>query len=195
MVGAALATPPEITIKQEPQHLTVNTPAAFSLHFENRLLNEAAARREWTYTWTFGDDPETESGWRVSRVFEQPATITARAEIKDLTGNLLATLSKPVSVQAVAVSRSLSKETHLEGMRLLIVLFLARFGLMAAAQQKAQGLTFWEAVTAVVAIGFGAGTIKDIIVRAEKTWETTPSNAAHLRSPAPSMPLVIMGGI
>jgi hypothetical protein len=170
MVTAARADPPKMSICPEPQHITVNTAATFRLQFDNPILNEASARREWTCLWSFAPDGETESGWVVSHVFEQPETVTVQVEIKDLSGNPLATLSKQVPIIDNRSSRfSLSKETHLEGTRLAIVLFIALFGLMATAQQKAQGLSFWAAIAAVVAIGFGAGAIKDMIIRTDKT--------------------------
>ena len=173
LVAAVRADPKKASISQDPQHLAVNVPAAFSLHFDDPILNEASARREWTCTWTFGADPETETGWVVSHVFDQPGTVNVTVDVKDLDGNPLAALTRPVLIAAVASGRfSLSKETHLEGARLGIVLCLALFGLMATAQQKAQGLSFWEAIAAVVAIGFGAGVVKDIIVRTDKTKET-----------------------
>lgn len=53
---------------------------------------------------------------------------------------------------------SLSKETHLELAR-LVIMHLALFGLMSVAQQKAQSLSFLDAIAAVVAIGFGADTV------------------------------------
>lgn len=54
----------------------------------------------------------------------------------------------------------------------MLWLLLALFGLMATAQQKARDLTFLDAVAAVIAIGFGAGTIKDMIMRTDKNKET-----------------------
>jgi hypothetical protein len=59
----------------------------------------------------------------------------------------------------------LAPETRLELIRLVIVLTLALLGLMASARQQAQNLSFLEAVGAVVAIGFGVDTIKNLVVQ------------------------------
>jgi hypothetical protein len=59
----------------------------------------------------------------------------------------------------------LEPETRLEFIRLVIVLTLVLIGLMATARQQAQNLSFPEAVDAVVALGFGVDTIKNLIVQ------------------------------
>ena len=59
----------------------------------------------------------------------------------------------------------LAPETRLELIRLLIALTLTLLGLMASAQQQAQNLSFLEAVSAVVALGFGIDTLKNLIVQ------------------------------
>ena len=55
-------------------------------------------------------------------------------------------------------------ETRLEFIRLAIVLALALLALMTTARQQVLNLSFLEAVGAVVALGFGADTIKNLIV-------------------------------
>jgi hypothetical protein len=55
-------------------------------------------------------------------------------------------------------------ETRLEFIRLVIVLVLALLALMTTARQQVLHLSFLEAVAAVVALGFGADTIKNLIV-------------------------------
>jgi hypothetical protein len=55
-------------------------------------------------------------------------------------------------------------ETRLEFIRLAIVLTLALLALMTTARQQVLNLSFLEAVGAVVALGFGADTIKNLIV-------------------------------
>ena len=55
-------------------------------------------------------------------------------------------------------------ETRLEFIRLAIVLALALLALMTTARQQVLHLSFLEAVGAVVALGFGADTIKNLIV-------------------------------
>jgi hypothetical protein len=59
----------------------------------------------------------------------------------------------------------LEPETRLELVRLMIVLALALLGLMTTARQQVQNLTFLEAVGVVVTLGFGADTIKNLIVQ------------------------------
>ena len=176
MVLAIRANPPQLAIRHEPQRLTMNTAVRFSLCFEQSTLNEAAARREWTCGWTFGARGETETGWEVFYSFANTDPVHVKVRIKDLDGTLLTEIAPPAPLRIVNDSKTwyaLSKETHLELGRLLIVLFLALFGLMATAQQKAQNLTFLEAIAAVIAIGFGAGAIKDMIVQTDQTKKTT----------------------
>jgi hypothetical protein len=59
----------------------------------------------------------------------------------------------------------LEPETRLELVRLMIVLALALLGLMTTARQQVQNLSFLEAVGVVIALGFGADTIKNLIVQ------------------------------
>ena len=174
MIGAVRSNPPQLVIHQEPYRLMLNTPVRFSLQFEQAILNEAAARREWTCEWSFGHLEQTETGWEIFHTFTTTHPIEVSVQVKDLDGVLQAELKKSVKISSDATKwYALSKETHLELIRLLIVLVLALFGLMATAQQKARNLSFLEAVVAVVAIGFGAGAIKDMIVRTDKSKETT----------------------
>jgi len=168
---------PAVVITTDPAPVHAQSPVRLGLCFNRQLLNEAAARQEWTCTWDFGDNTTPEDGWEVFHSYELPDTRQVQVTIRDLDANPVVTsapITRHVIVRAGPEQSALRRgwyfmspepETRLELVRLAIVLALALFGLMTTAQQQAQNLSFLEAVGAVVALGFGADTIKNLIVQ------------------------------
>jgi len=159
----------ELRVEHEPPVVTATQPVRLQLRFDRQLLNEAAARQEWTVRWNFGDGSGEETGWEVWHVFPAAGTKTATATIVDLTGKAIqpAPPGKTINVQSAEPPNKLfGPENALELGRMCVVLLIALLGLMTAAQQKVQSLSFFEAVGAVIALGFGADTIKNLVLKA-----------------------------
>jgi hypothetical protein len=153
------------------------------------------ARQAWTCSWDFGDNTPHEDGWEVFHSYELPGKWTVQIQIHDLDGKpvIQEPIQDDVTVvddQKQSVSTRIGQpesetwpeylrrapmrywrrvkpdpETRMEFVRLAFVLALALLGLMTTARQQVQNLSFLEAVGTVVALGFGADTIKNLIVR------------------------------
>jgi hypothetical protein len=169
-------SPPAMTITTDPAAVHAQSPVRLALRFKRQLLNEAVARQAWTCTWDFGDGTPHEDGWEVFHRYDLPGTQQVQITIRDLDGNpvIAAPVREHVPVgNGPGQSRlrrglrfvSPEPETRLELVQLALVLALALLGLMTTARQQAQNLSFLEAVGAVVALGFGADTIKNLIVQ------------------------------
>lgn len=169
LAAALQASPPAVMITHDPDAIRVNTPVRFALSFGQQLLNEAVARQEWRCAWDFGDGCPREYGWEVFHSFAAAGQPTIRVTIHDLKASPVKPDPPPAQVTVAPHDSSpywFEPETKVEIARLGIVLALALFGLLATAQAKAETLTFLEAVSAVIALGFGAGTVKNLVLRA-----------------------------
>jgi hypothetical protein len=159
----------ELRIEHEPAVVTASQPVRLRLRFDRQLLNDATARQEWTVRWNFGDGSGKETGWEVWHVFPTAGAKTATVAMVDLSGSVIqpAPADKIIDVQQPEPPNKLwGPENALELGRMCVVLLIALLGLMTAAQQRVQSLTFFEAVGAVIALGFGADTIKNLVLKA-----------------------------
>jgi hypothetical protein len=170
--------PPAVTITTDPVTVEARTPVRLALRFNRQVLNQAVARQEWICSWNFGDRTQQENGWEVFHSYESTGKQDVQVMISDLDGNLVISDSikgtvtvgigqdsKGTGHRSGFAKPKLEPETKLELGRLVIVLGLALVTLMATARQQAQSLTFLEAIGAVVALGFGADTIKNLILQ------------------------------
>ncbi len=182
LVDEARKQPSGLQLLLEPTQVQVASCVHFQLQFRRKALNESSARHEWTCIWNFGDGCAQETGWEVHHGFERDGCYDVTVEITDLNGDAVA----PPIVKQVRVGESLPAdagwrartgmlvrhmartwkphaETILEASRLALVLAVAVFGLITTARQQAASLTLPEAIGAVVALGFGADTLKNLI--------------------------------
>jgi len=171
------ASPPRITVLQDPLECDCGAPVHFSVQFHRPMLNESAAVDEWTCVWDFGDRTMRETGWEVYHWFRNSAPHQISVSIVNLDGESV--LGQPLTLEVdvgqktrrLAWYRRLLKmgrphaETMLEASRLAMVLTLAVFGLVGSAQHQAQSLTLLQAAGAVFALGFGADTLKNLITQ------------------------------
>jgi hypothetical protein len=161
--------PPSLRIQQDPDRARAKDPVRFCLSFDRPILNEAVARQEWACAWDFGDESRPEVGWKVSHYFEKAGDYQVQVKITDLPGSAVTNppLHKKVTIDdPLPQTRLWGPENLLELGRLGVVLAIALIGLMATAQQQVRAMSFPEAAAAVVALGFGADTVKNIILSA-----------------------------
>ncbi len=182
LVEEARKQPSGLQVLVEPAQIRAATCVHFQLLFRRQALNESSARHEWTCIWNFGDGCAAETGWEVHHGFERDGCYDATVEVTDLNGDSVA----PPLVKQLRVGEWLSAdagwrdrmgmaarrmarmwkphaETILEASRLALVLAVAVFGLITTARQQAASLTLPEAIGAVIALGFGADTLKNLI--------------------------------
>jgi hypothetical protein len=158
--------PPALAIIVDEGGLEPCVPVHLALRFDRQLLNEVAAPNEWTCEWEFGDGSKHEIGWEVYHAFPGAQTFTVTARLRDLSASPVpgGEVSRNIVVKPDETSTpQISAEAKNEGAKLGFVLLIAVAGLIATAQQQVQGLTFLQAVGAVIALGFGADTLKNLI--------------------------------
>jgi hypothetical protein len=168
---------PALEIHAEPLPVKTGVPVHFSIRFLRPALNKIAAVQEWTCYWDFGDVSEKESGLDVYHRYH-PATVgdrTVRVNIVDLAGNTIATAHPiertfPVADVVPAKRRwlrmpNLTAEAKIEMWHLGLVLAIAMFGVYATARDKVESLRVFQGAAALVALGFGADTLKNLITQ------------------------------
>lgn len=171
------ASPPRITVLQDPLECDSCAPVHFSVQFHRPLLNDAAAAGEWTCAWDFGDRTIRETGWDVYHWFRKTGLHQISVSIANLDGDSVLSQALTLDVDVGVKDRRLRwyrrflkigrphAETMLEASRLAMVLTIAVIGLVGSAQHQAQSLTLLQAAGAVFALGFGADTLKNLITQ------------------------------
>ncbi|HYR41566.1 MAG TPA: hypothetical protein VER98_00965 [Terriglobia bacterium] len=181
LLEEAEKTPPALDFVTVPDEIHAGAPILFRPAFKRGILNGAAARREWTCEWDFGDGSRRENGWAVFHYFRNPGDYSVVPTLYSvITGSPIAKLP-PQQIRVCNGSGKpeqrvrwfirlfprawswLSPETKLEASRLMLVLATAVIGLIAVAQQRIESLSFLQAVGAVCALGFGADTLKNLV--------------------------------
>ncbi|MGB7188928.1 MAG: hypothetical protein WBD10_02215, partial [Acidobacteriaceae bacterium] len=173
----AIAEPGQAEIVLEPRTVRPYQPVMFSIRFKDVRLNEAAATRRLACTWDFPEQPLA-YGWRICHFFtggevqrdEGPGiTVSARFESKKpgvaeaqqegkLVRNSLSTIFELHKAERPSYARAMA-----EGMRFLIAFGVALAALLAGALRQLNQLDFVPAVIAVVAIGFAADSVKNLL--------------------------------
>ena len=168
-----LSPEPRLRIVTEPRVLAPGAPVRCGLRFQREMFNDTAARQELTCLWTFGDGSQPRAGWTVFHTFPQHGVFPVEVKLLDPEARpvehpaLLAkvTVDCPKPRNGARLIPKARPETLLEGSRLALVLAAAVFGLIATAQDKTQDLTTLQAAAAVFALGFGADTLKNMVLR------------------------------
>lgn len=167
--------PPALEFSCRQSSIEPGEAVPMSLRFQRSILNSAAARAEWTVDWNFGDQSLDERGWDIYHVYAKAGSYPVNIAIRK-TDDLAVAFKMPAkdmpvgSTQDGKISlsrawRYFSPEFKLEFSRLLLVLAAAVIGLLATAQQQAQNLSLLQAAGAVMALGFGADTLKSLLTQ------------------------------
>ncbi|MFZ0663631.1 MAG: hypothetical protein WAM66_13130 [Acidobacteriaceae bacterium] len=180
----AIATQGQAEIALNPRAVRPYQPVLFSIRFKDSRLNDAAAIRRLACTWDFPEQPLA-YGWRICHFFtgsesrpdEGGVTVSARFESR-----------KPTDASAAKDGRllknSLSATFELQkkerpsyapaiagGMRFLIAFGVALAALLAGALRELDKLDFVPAMIAVLAIGFAADSVKNLLSQTERKAE------------------------
>jgi hypothetical protein len=161
-------------------------PLEFCVCFTSPVLENSAAREEWTCHWAFGDDLN-ETGWTVSHYFQLKRDgrlkrlvqqdFNIKATFVDDVGNVLKdpatneplTLEKPVTVFPAREQPFFGERARTELLKLMAALSIAVLALMAGAREELMKLDILPGLIAVFTIGFGADTIKNLLTKTETT--------------------------
>jgi hypothetical protein len=159
----------------------------FTVQFKDERLNTASAQEEIRCRWDFQDGTPTETGWEAYHYFRIAAVarldrfralrhrtwVSKKPESKGYTvtaafGAKIANMGQPPPLeQDIKVSKApapaSSDRNRAEGVRLGIALIIALIGLLAGAREKLATLDVVPAAIAVILLGFGADTIKNLI--------------------------------
>lgn len=169
-----------------PRTVRPYLPLLFSIRFKDPRFNDAAAIRRLTFNWDFPNEL-LEQNWKICHFFQ--GNEPKRDEGRDITVSVRVESQKhaepAVSIDGRSITRPLRNalsttvEIHraerpsysralAEAVRFLIAFGVALAGLLSGALQQLEKLDFLPAMIAVLAIGFGADTIKNLFTQTSK---------------------------
>lgn len=181
----------EFSIQVNRGIIRTNDSVEFCICFGNGSLNSAAARKEFSCSWTFkpqnrqvpsyhfwkwyrlyriqppDERPLPESGWTVDHYFAFPRNYIVDVKFKDWYGHPV-DVPAPLEPHEVYVGRPASvshSRTEVELVRLAITLLIALTALMATAYDQFKKLDLLPALAAVFGLGFAADTVKNLLTR------------------------------
>lgn len=169
----------------EPRVVRAYTPTVFSIRFREARFNGSAATRRLTCIWDFPRHP-IERGWQTCHFFrgneakrgegrdlivsariETPKASETHVHTQPVEGRLLrSTLETRFELQRP--ERPTYSGAFAESVRFLIAFGVALAALFSGALQQLNRLDFLPAMIAVLAIGFGADTIKNLLVQTSR---------------------------
>lgn len=166
----------EVRIEAQPADPRPHQAVEISAVFARDDCNRAGARSEFECWWTFTHDDSdgrsgnwVEKGWRVNHFFPKPDKYTVKATFRKKDGTIVADETKPIEVVGEVPVGSdntsvFSDRTWIEGVRFAAVLFATILGLLGGAREQLMRLDVVAGLVAVFLIGFGADTVKNMLV-------------------------------
>jgi hypothetical protein len=164
-------------IRMEPQTARQYSPMYFSVEFQQPAFNSCAALEEIKCEWDLGHDGLKERGWEVWHYFPMAAThkkpLCVKATFADASGVATLADKRPLVIEKrFEVIRESPREfgdrNTAEVVRLGIALIVALLGLLSGAREQLLKLDLIPAAVAVFLLGFGADSIKNLLVPKEK---------------------------
>jgi hypothetical protein len=164
---------PAMEIRADSTGFRPAEPIHMLLRFQREELNQVAAVQEWTCRWNLGDGA-VETGWDIYHQYSTPGTYNVTVTIINIRGAQVETHAPIARSFTVAgpppakrwLSRfALTPEAKVEAGQLAFVLAIALLGVFAAARDKVQSMSLVSAAAAIIAIGFGADTLKSLITQ------------------------------
>lgn len=147
-------------------------PIYFSVAFKDRRLNGAAAITELTSMWDF-PDRLSEVGWKVCHYFQKDKSRHGEGQNSDVTVSVSG--QKDLEIRKLSrsiVLQDLPPRQHsrwwASGLRFAIAYGAALAGLVSGALVQLNKLDFLPATIAILALGFSADSIKNLLTQAPK---------------------------
>jgi hypothetical protein len=161
-------------------------PVFFSISFDDPRFNGAAALENVVVRWTF---PEVlnEQGWKVCHYFQgnegSPAPggiqrISVQCDFFDSEGKQQSSCTRDMDVQTSSRPREYSR-ARAELLRFLIAFGVALAGLESGGLDQLSKLGFIQATIAIVALGFGADSVKNLLTQTSKPQPPAPPAPVH----------------
>ena len=166
----------QVRIEAQPADPRPHQAVEISAVFARDECNRAGARNDFECWWTFTHDDSDgrsgnwmEKGWRVNHFFPKPDKYTVKATFRKKDGTIVADETKPIEVVGEVPVGSdntsvFSDRTWIEGVRFAAVLFATILGLLGGAREQLMRLDVLAGLVAVFLIGFGADTVKNMLV-------------------------------
>ena len=164
-------TPPRI--RMEPATVRQFSPNNFSVDFPRPEFNTSAALKEVNCEWDYYHDGLTEFGWQVWHYFpvatKKNKAHTLKARFADSSGSAIVANGKPVDIQKdfeiiPETPPQFGDRNKAELVRLVVALFVALLGLLSGAHEQLLKLDLIPAGVAVFLLGFGADSIKNVLI-------------------------------
>lgn len=180
-----IGTPGQTEIAMDPQTVRAYMPVLFSIRFKDSRFNDAAAIRSLTCKWDFPNELQ-EQDWKTCHFFSEndlkkgegrDLTVSARIESQKpaeagapIDGKTVRPLRNSLStmIQLQRAERPSYSRAFAEGVRFLIAYGVALAALFSGALQQLEKLDFLPATVAVLALGFGADTVKNLLTQTSK---------------------------
>jgi len=181
-----IATKGQAEIVLDPRTVRPFVPILFSIRFRDSRFNDAAALRRLTCKWDFPGHL-LEQDWKICHFFQgneakrdegRDVTVSVRVESRKAEGSggqsdgkVLITPQRSILSTTIELHRperpSYSRAVA-EGVRFLIAFGVALAALLSGALQQLDKLDFVPAMIAVLALGFGADTVKNLLTQTAK---------------------------
>jgi hypothetical protein len=180
----AIATQGQAEIALVPRAVRPYQPVLFSIRFKDARLNDAAATKRLACTWDFPEQPLA-YGWRICHFFtgsesrrdEGGVTASARFESRKPVEAAVAKDGKLLK-NSLSITFELQKEERASyspaiagGMRFAIAFGVTLAALLAGALRELDKLDFVPAMIAILAIGFAADSVKNLLSQTERKAE------------------------
>jgi len=154
-------------------------PVFFSISFKDPRFNGAAAIKRLSSHWNFPKGL-VENGWKVCHFFEAddaaPGTenkVTVEAIVRSRRHpEQQKVLTQQIAIQPRHTDREYSR-LFAEGLRFFIAFGVALAGLLSGALEQLTKLDFLPATVAILALGFGADSIKNLLIQSPKKPSTS----------------------
>ena len=147
-----------------------NQPVFLKVQFKDRSLNACSARKVFTCEWDFGYIGK-ENGWEISHYFRKQSEAEFKVTFYDHNGKPVklkdgktAYHKKDLEIQEGS-KKFTDGRTKIEIIKFFVAFFLALIALYAGAKEQLLRLDVLPGLIAVLGIGFGADTIKNLITK------------------------------
>ena len=181
-----IGTPGQAEIAVDPQTVRAYMPVLFSIRFKDSRFDDAAALRRLTCKWNFPNELQ-EQDWRTCHFFtgrelkrgegrdvtvsvrvESPKAAEAGAPIDGKAAGKPLRNSLSAMIELQRAERPSYSRASAEAVRFLIAYGVALAGLLSGALQQLAKLDFLPATIAILVLGFGADTVKNLLTQTSR---------------------------
>jgi len=162
------------TVRAQPRSIGTYDPVQFGFVFYEDKFNDAVARAKLDCLWQFEglEGNRREDGWNPVQFFSEPGEkkISVRilngpdSCVQDWSDDGTTAFNLQLQVSATK-DRATNQRIALEGLQLALALTVTLAALLSGAHEQLRKLDPFAAMAAIVALGFGADTVKNLVSR------------------------------